>query len=105
MIITGCSLPEPFSSPEVDVHSAKRYITSKRIAAVKQKKYLTMTETLQKLTLSEEEIREKILINPTIKDESRQQKSVQWYGKKDMRIMDIPMPRITDPVRALGLNL
>lgn len=57
-----------------------------------------MTETLQKLTLSDEELREKILIHPTIKDENRHQKSVQWYGKKDMRIMDIPVPRITDPV-------
>lgn len=57
-----------------------------------------MTETLQKLTLSDEELREKIKIHPTIKDESRQQKSVQFYGKKDMRVMDIPYPRITDPV-------
>eukprot|EP00884_Botryococcus_braunii_P009260 jgi/Botrbrau1/18335/Bobra.0179s0062.1 len=56
-----------------------------------------MVETLQKMTLSEEEGRNMLKVSPTKKDESRSQKAVEWFGKKDMRIKNIPFPLITDP--------
>jgi hypothetical protein len=60
-----------------------------------------MTETLQKMTLSDEEMKDIVKVTPTKKDESRTQKAVEWFGKKDMRVKEIPLPLITDPVRLL----
>jgi len=34
-------------------------------------------------------------------DESRTMKAVQWYGNKDVRVGEVPMPMLTDPTDAI----